>query len=150
MSAWSGSEEDFEKARALVKEKNPNVNTEAGEIVAAQTGSPSPGPSARFTAPGRAAVRAPDWRALPTPLVNTEDPDAATFTVSAAALRQSITPQALLGRVSSVARVLAWGTAPLAMVAGGALGSALGLRTAMWIGAIGAEPNIAPSMMRPI
>jgi len=47
------------------------------------------------------------------------------FTVSAAALRQSITPPSLLGRVSSVARVLALGTAPVALVAGGALASAV-------------------------
>jgi hypothetical protein len=69
------------------------------------------------------------------------------FTVSAAALRQSITPPSLLGRVSSVARVLALGTAPVALVAGGALASAVGLRAALWIGATGALLTPLPVLL---
>ena len=46
------------------------------EVVSHNSGSPAPGPSTRFTPPGRAAMDAPDWWTLPTPLVDTDDPQA--------------------------------------------------------------------------
>ena len=62
------------------------------EIVAQVTGAPAPGPSTRFTPPGRAAPR-PDWRALPTPLVNAEDPQATLIVALAAATPDEIVRQ---------------------------------------------------------
>jgi len=44
------------------------------EVVAAQTGKPAPGTSTLFTAEGRGSTALPDWRALPVPLVNADDP----------------------------------------------------------------------------
>jgi serine/threonine-protein kinase PknG len=62
------------------------------EIVATNTGLPAPGPSACFTPPGRAAVR-PDWAALPTPMVNPEDPQAALIVSLSAATADEIVRQ---------------------------------------------------------
>ncbi|MBE3591230.1 MAG: MFS transporter [Firmicutes bacterium] len=51
-----------------------------------------------------------------------------TLTVS---LRQAITPDALLGRMTATVRFVIWGVNPLAALAGGALGEWLGLRATL-------------------
>lgn len=61
-------------------------------------------------------------------------------TVCAIALlsyRQAATPAYLLGRVNAAARWVNWGTLPLGGLAGGVLGSVLGVRTTLWIAAVG-------------
>jgi predicted MFS family arabinose efflux permease len=50
-----------------------------------------------------------------------------------ASFRQTYCAQGTLGRVTATMRFLILGTSPLGALAGGALGSWLGLRTAMWI-----------------
>lgn len=54
------------------------------EVVAATTGEPAPGPSQRFTPTGR-GTQQPDWRALPSPLLDADDPHAALIVSLAAA-----------------------------------------------------------------
>ena len=49
------------------------------------------------------------------------------WNVVAVSLRQTITPDRLLGRVNSGYRLLAWGTMPLGAAIGGVLGQFLGL-----------------------
>jgi serine/threonine-protein kinase PknG len=44
------------------------------EVRAAATGSPRPGSSTLFTPEGHGMTTKPDWRALPTPLVDSDDP----------------------------------------------------------------------------
>lgn len=51
--------------------------------------------------------------------------------------RQAVTPPELLGRVNASARWIVWGTLPLGGLAGGALGSAIGVRNTLWIAVIG-------------
>jgi len=51
--------------------------------------------------------------------------------------RQLTTPPQLLGRVNAAARWINWGTLPLGGLAGGVLGSALGVRTTLWIAVVG-------------
>ena len=51
------------------------------------------------------------------------------WNVIAVALRQSIVPDHLLGRVNSVYRLLAWGTMPVGAAIGGFMGNAFGLRS---------------------
>ena len=51
--------------------------------------------------------------------------------------RQATTPPELLGRVNAAARWINWGTLPLGALAGGALGSVLGVRTTLWIATVG-------------
>jgi serine/threonine-protein kinase PknG len=49
------------------------------QVTAAETGRPAPGPSSVFTAPRRTGAAGVDRRALPTPLVDPEDPAAAVI-----------------------------------------------------------------------
>jgi MFS family permease len=51
--------------------------------------------------------------------------------------RQAICPPRLQGRMNSVMRFIVWGTIPIGTLAGGALGSLVGLRETIVIGAIG-------------
>jgi MFS family permease len=51
--------------------------------------------------------------------------------------RQAICPPRLQGRMNSVMRFIVWGTIPLGGLAGGALGTWIGLRPTLVIGAIG-------------
>ncbi|GGX53356.1 MFS transporter [Streptomyces noursei] len=50
-----------------------------------------------------------------------------------ASFQQAYCPPALLGRVTASAAFLNYGTLPLGALLGGALGTALGVRTALWI-----------------
>jgi Na+/melibiose symporter-like transporter len=51
-------------------------------------------------------------------------------------LRQHMTPAPLLGRTNATMRFISWSAAPLAGLAGGAAGEAIGLRPAMFLGAL--------------
>lgn len=49
-------------------------------------------------------------------------------------LRQTLTPDAYLGRMNSIYRTLVWGALPLGNFLGGVLGSAVGIVETFWIG----------------
>lgn len=73
--------------------------------------------------------------------------------VNGISLIQAITPDRMLGRTNASRRFVVWGVMPFGGLIGGALGSALGLRTALWIGAIGASlafVALLPSPLRRI
>jgi hypothetical protein len=55
------------------------------------------------------------------------------FNVNAITLRQMITPKRLLARMNATYRLLIFGVPPLGALAGGLLGSAIGLRNALMI-----------------
>jgi MFS family permease len=57
--------------------------------------------------------------------------------VVAASLRQALCPDHLLGRMGATTRFLAWSGLPLGGVLAGALGSAVDLRTILWLTAVG-------------
>jgi len=57
----------------------------------------------------------------------------AIWNITVVSLRQGITPPALLGRLNSAYRLLAWGSIPLGAAIGGVLGSWLGLRPVFFI-----------------
>ncbi|HEV2065304.1 MAG TPA: MFS transporter [Thermomicrobiales bacterium] len=59
------------------------------------------------------------------------------FNVNGASLRQAIVPREFLGRVGATVRVLAEGMTPMGAIAGGALGSAIGLRETLILAACG-------------
>lgn len=65
----------------------------------------------------------------------------AVTNVTAASLRQVLCPDELLGRMNATSRFLAWATLPLGGIAGGALGTVLGLRAALWVAAAGAAAS---------
>jgi len=61
----------------------------------------------------------------------------ATYNIIQVSYRQAICPLRLQGRMNSVMRFVVWGTIPFGALAGGALGSWVGLRETIAIGAIG-------------
>jgi MFS family permease len=62
---------------------------------------------------------------------------ATVYTVQQASFRQLLTPHRLLGRMNATIRFITWATIPLGGLLGGALGSWLGNRAALWACAIG-------------
>ncbi len=69
---------------------------------------------------------------------------AVVWTINAAAFRQTVTPQAILGRVGAAGRVASWGTIPIASVVAGAAAAKWGAQAAMVIGAAGALAGPVP------
>jgi MFS family permease len=59
------------------------------------------------------------------------------YNLNLGSLRQAITPNHLLGRVTATMRVIAWGVGPVGALLGGVLGEALGLRASLFVGALG-------------
>jgi predicted MFS family arabinose efflux permease len=59
------------------------------------------------------------------------------YNINATSLRQAITPDHLLGRVSSANHLLFWSALPLGSLAGGAIAQTIGIRQTMLIGTLG-------------
>ena len=59
------------------------------------------------------------------------------YSINETSLRQAITPDRLLGRVSSAGHLLFWGALPLGSLAGGVLAQSIGIRQTMLIAALG-------------
>jgi hypothetical protein len=55
------------------------------------------------------------------------------YNVAQVSYRQAICPPRLLGRMNAAVRWVVWGTLPLGGLLGGALGTAAGVRTTLWI-----------------
>jgi MFS family permease len=62
---------------------------------------------------------------------------AIVFNTNAVTLRQRVTPDALLGRVSGTVHGLAGGLGLLAALLAGFLADGIGIRPVLWIGALG-------------
>ena len=59
------------------------------------------------------------------------------YNITQVSYRQAICPPRLQGRMNSVMRFIVWGTIPVGGLAGGALGTVVGLRETLVIGAVG-------------
>jgi hypothetical protein len=70
--------------------------------------------------------------------------------VNGISLVQAITPDRMLGRMKASRRFVVWGVIPFGGLSGGALGSAVGLRTALWVGAVGQSIAFLPVLFSPI
>ncbi len=68
----------------------------------------------------------------------------AGWNVNAVSLRQAITPLPMQGRTNATMRFIGWGLIPLGTIAGGALGSTIGLHNTIWVGALGAVLGFVP------
>ncbi|MGW5425498.1 MFS transporter [Streptomyces sp. NPDC003943] len=66
------------------------------------------------------------------------------FKIGSVALRQRICPPELLGRVTATVRFVVWGGMSLGALAGGLIGEHLGVRAALWTGAIGELAAVLP------
>lgn len=72
------------------------------------------------------------------------------YNVNQISLRQTVTPLRLHGRMTATVRFVMWGSLPVGSLLGGALGDALGLRTTLWVGAIGLTLSAAPVVFGPL
>jgi Na+/melibiose symporter-like transporter len=62
---------------------------------------------------------------------------AVIYNINQVSVRQALCPLYLQGRMNATVRFLVWGTMPLGGFLGGALGTAVGLRTTLWVAGIG-------------
>ena len=72
------------------------------------------------------------------------------YYVTAISLIQAITPDHLLGRTNASRRFVVQGVLPLGFLLGGALGTAIGLRPTIAIGAVGASLAVLPLVFSPL
>ena len=72
------------------------------------------------------------------------------YNVTQVSMRQAITPERLQGRMNSVMRFIVWGVMPLGTLLGGAVATAVDLRAAIWVGAIGVSLAWLPLVIGPI
>ncbi|HVP75174.1 MAG TPA: MFS transporter [Gaiellaceae bacterium] len=75
---------------------------------------------------------------------------AVVYNIQQVSLRQTITPTRIQGRMNATMRFLVWGTIPLGSLTGGALAATLGLRTALFVGALGSFVSVLPIVFSPI
>jgi MFS family permease len=69
------------------------------------------------------------------------------WSVLTLSLRQAITPSHLQGRVSATMRLIGYGLGTLGALAAGVLGSVFGLRTTLWIAAVGFLAILAVTLL---
>ena len=72
------------------------------------------------------------------------------YNVNQVSLRQAITRERMLGKMSATMRFVVWGTLPLGALLGGVLGGAIGLRSALWVTAFGGLLAVVPPVLSPI
>jgi MFS family permease len=72
------------------------------------------------------------------------------YNITQVSFRQGLCPERLLGRMNATIRFLVWGTMPLGGFIGGALGSTIGVRATMWVGAIGMALAFLPAFLSPL
>jgi len=62
---------------------------------------------------------------------------AVLYNINQVSFRQRLCPERLLGRMNASMRFVVWGVMPIGALAGGGIGSAIGLRPTLWIAAVG-------------
>jgi predicted MFS family arabinose efflux permease len=62
---------------------------------------------------------------------------AVLYNINQVSFRQRLCPDHLLGRMNATMRFVVWGVLPIGALLGGFIGSSIGLRPTLWIGAIG-------------
>ena len=72
------------------------------------------------------------------------------YNITQVSFRQGLCPERLLGRMNATIRFLVWGTMPLGGLIGGVLGSTIGVRPTMWVGAIGMSLAFLPAFLSPL
>jgi MFS family permease len=75
---------------------------------------------------------------------------AVVYNIQQVSLRQAITPERLQGRMNASMRFFVWGTMPLGSLVGGALATAFGVRTALFVGACLGFTSILPILLSPL
>lgn len=66
------------------------------------------------------------------------------YNVTQVSLRQKLCPRNLLGRMNASIRFVVWGSMPVAAIAAGWLGTAIGVVPTLWIGVVGSVVTVLP------
>lgn len=66
------------------------------------------------------------------------------YNVTQVSLRQKLCPKNLLGRMNASIRFVVWGSMPIAAIAAGWLGTAIGVVPTLWIGVAGSIATVLP------
>jgi len=72
------------------------------------------------------------------------------YNITQVSFRQAITPERLQGRMNAGVRWIVWGTMPLGMLVGGAIGQTIGLHFALWVSAAGGLPVFLLVLLSPV
>ncbi len=72
------------------------------------------------------------------------------YNINQITLRQTVTPDAMQGRMNATISVLIWGTLPIGTFLGGLLGGAIGLRSTLVIAGIGSALASLPLILSPV
>jgi MFS family permease len=72
------------------------------------------------------------------------------YNIAQVSLRQAITPRRLQGRMNASMRFMVWGTMPFGSLAGGALGTAIGLRPTLIVAGVGGMLAVPWVLARPV
>jgi predicted MFS family arabinose efflux permease len=72
------------------------------------------------------------------------------FDVTTAGLVLSVVPRERLGRVNACMSFLTQGVKPIGALTGGALGTTIGLRPALWVAAVGATTTVLWTWFSPL
>ncbi|GAA2835188.1 MFS transporter [Kitasatospora paracochleata] len=84
------------------------------------------------------AAARPGWGVLLVPLGWSAGYFAAmVYNVAQVSYRQAVTPPELMGRMNAAVRWIVWGTMPVGGILGGLLGTAVGVRPALWVAVVG-------------
>jgi MFS family permease len=108
--------------------------------------------SVGFAVAGLAFPLAPRSFPLPVLMIGLAEGSFASvaYNITQVSLRQAITPERLQGRMNAAMRWIIWGTIPLGTLLGGAIGQTVGLRAALWVGAIGGLPTFLWVLLSPV
>jgi len=71
------------------------------------------------------------------------------YNITQVSYRQAICPPRLQGRMNSVMRFIVWGTIPIGTLLGGTLGSTIGLRETLVVGAVGSGSSFLWILLSP-
>jgi hypothetical protein len=72
------------------------------------------------------------------------------YNIDQVSMRQAITPDTLLGRMNASMRFMVWGTMPFGSLAGGVLGTAIGLRPTLIVAGVGGMFAVLWLTVRPV
>jgi MFS family permease len=72
------------------------------------------------------------------------------YNVTQVSFRQRLCPPALLGRMNASIRFAVFGTMPLGALLGGVLAEGLGIRTMLWVAAVGGATAALPVLFSPL
>jgi hypothetical protein len=72
------------------------------------------------------------------------------YNVAQISLRQAVTPPEMQSRMNATMRFIVWGTIPIGSVMGGVLATALPVRAALILAALGSFVSIVPVLASPL